>query len=621
MLAKNSVFRFALTTAMLLGAGVVFGDVFDDALIWWRGAYDENGDGAFSAAEFYNHKYAKTDAAHQTDLASVSGDSTISIVNDDVVSVWCGQTNNMPVLRFNQDAVDSPSTLTLKPSNVGISEPVRALTIHFRFKWDGDFGALTKPLAGVLFSTVNYWHCRGIAFQIANGKCVLKVGRKSYDCTHFGLQAGNWYDLFFFTSDNAYQSSTADRNCSMRIDIVKATGSTTTQWPGASDRHPGSTWLYPTRANQDNVCTSTAFDPADSIAIGENFKGEIAQFGFWPRQLTDDEIRQVSVSPVMGPALLTVGKADGKSDEFAKSPSTATNSVTLPGSWDGIPAQLDANNPKMSVRFYESRTGVNDSKYGSAQISYTTTFDHVLVMKAAENCGNSAVQVFIDRGTANEKDMGKRFFTARSAEYFWVPALAGNAWHTLDVECVHGTFELDYAKIYGSWCLGNRVYSHYKDSENQYKGNTKLYPLEWNIPCLKLTGGALEAATDPFNEAAACTLVFDLDEEFAKLGYKYTAATGQSGGGVKTHSIVYVNGVEFGKYTTAYQYGDLSESGWISFPPNTFHAGRNTLAIRYDPDYHQSGFWVSARGHIMLPQQDTLPAPTPYQENTVILVR
>lgn len=240
-------------------------------------------------------------------------------------------------------------------------------------------------------------------------------------------------------------------------------------------------------------------------------------------------------------------------------------------------------------------------------------------MKAAADSPKAAVQVFLDKGTAKERKLGKRLFTPGSAEYFWISAMGGNAWHTLDVEWIEGTFKLDYAKLAGSWCLGNRVYAYTNDNANQYKGNSKPYPLEWNSPCQSLTGG-LEANSATYTDALACTLSFDLDEEFARLGYIYTASTGQSLNAAKTHSVVYVNGVEFGKYTNLWQFGDIG-GDWIKFPAGTFKPGRNTLAIRYDTDYHASGYWVVVRGHVMLPTEASLPEPHRYLPGGIVILR
>ena len=125
---------------MLTGTMCASARVVDEALIWWRGINDANGDGFVSADEIINARFPKNDSAHQG--VTVSGSGTLRVVEEDVVSPWNGNTNRTPVLRLSNDGTET--SIAFPVSKTTLSESIYALTFHIRCKWDGDFGPDTR---------------------------------------------------------------------------------------------------------------------------------------------------------------------------------------------------------------------------------------------------------------------------------------------------------------------------------------------------------------------------------------------------------------------------------------------------------------------------------------------
>ena len=171
------------------------------------------------------------------------------------------------------------SPLKYIPSRIGVNEVATEMTFYLRFKWDG---ASTVKL----FSTLNRAQGRGLELTVQPGKVLFEAGRILRSTLALGIEGGLWYDLFVTMGDKDYGSESPHNN-EIRIDLAKSDGVLKTFWPGL--KLPGLAAATPGNVNTPNSCTTLALMPEDSIAADVGHTGELAQFAFWTRRLTDEE--------------------------------------------------------------------------------------------------------------------------------------------------------------------------------------------------------------------------------------------------------------------------------------------------------------------------------------------
>ena len=614
-------FQFVRRAAMMVAAVASltsFGGVFDDAILWWRGACDENKDGLITANEVYNTLIPKTDTDYQR--AELTGTCDYKAVNEEVISCWSNATNEFPVIRQPQDpedkAVASGNSIRFRMDRTTmLSTNINAITYFIRFKWDGDYGTLNTEDA-YLFDNVDWYWSRGIKLLIRpDGHLRLFMGRRNFDYTNgtATIEPNVWYDFFVRINDPT-PDSTAGHNAGCNFVYFKSsnvTGGVYQIWPGSGNT---ALWLTPGTGTEFFGCRSITLKTTDTVAVGAGFKGDIAQFALWPRCLSDNELREASAAGDMAPTLFTLGRPDGSNGEFARENSVAASSVTLPGSWDFVPPELNAAFPSFDIVFKEKGFGVHDGNSGTSKFSYWSTQPHVLVLKTVPGSAEGCVSVTLDKGTDKQIKLGRRRLQPGVAEYFYVKELPRTT-HTLTIKRLEGAVSLDYVELYGAFCPGARCYSYFVDNNNQYTGSLIGLPLEANTPLRMSAACTIE--TDPYDSTKGHTIVFDMPEDFAKLAYNYNIATGQTNGSKTPNVVLYINGTEFGRYSGQYQFSSFN----VSIPENTFKPGRNEIGWRFDSGKHASDFWMGIRGHYLTPVETSLPEAHPYLPGFVLKLK
>ena len=561
-----------------------------DALIWWRGPWDANRDGKLTQDELFNHRFPKTDSVRQT--AQIGGDGTCSIVKDDVVTPWSGTTNAYPVARLSQDGATA-TKFDFKLSDAGLETNIYAMTYYVRCKWDGDYGAAGSGSAN-LFYGVNYSQWRGAGLSFTANGLAYNLGRRNFTSSAFVPAPGTWYDVFLRLSDSP--DETAGHNIGLSVYIRKA-GGTSWLWPGSEQ----SWWTWANVNETGTGLRTLRMGPNDTLSFCERFKGCVSQLGFWERQLTETEMREINAIPEITPDLISLGFADGSSAEFAPSAAAADRTIEQPGLWDGAPPELNDACPSFTVSFTEKAYPVYDSAHGMSQISYWDSQAHVLIVKPTPESGSCALRAVIDAGKEKEIVLGNKAVSASRPGYFYVDRLSRGA-HTLTLSRVSGSIRLDYVKLGGDFCIGARTYQ-FVSPGGQYNGNLAPYCLRYDTP--SQMSGSVMAETNPWTAEKATTFAFDMTAEQTALEYRYVIATGQSDGAAAANLILYVNGSEYDRIKLPWQYSDCT----VNFPANTFAAGRNTLAWRFDTLEHASSYWVGTRGHFMSTVRSSIPDP------------
>ncbi len=569
----------ALAFMMLTGTMCASARVVDEALIWWRGINDANGDGFVSADEIVNARFPKNDSAHQG--VTISGSGTLRVVEEDVVSPWNGNTNRTPVLRLSNDGTET--LIAFPVSKTTLSNSIYALTLHIRCKWDGDFGPDTWQRA-CLCSYGNGWNeYRGSTLSFipvagTSGGIRFDNGRHQGPITDGSLvvQSNVWYDVFFRLEDPNPASDAGSHN--LYIDAYFFGAKTNYLVKSISSMWPS--WRAPNSNYQSAELKTT-----DAVRFGNHFKGYVAQFGFWDRRLSLEEMREVAAMPERFPDMVRIGDADGRGDEFAANNAYATNTIAIPGGrLDRVPAVLTAEFPTLNIAFRENGVAAHGNRDDLATITGYETFPQLLTVSTVTGSERCSVNVRLDGTLLAQRSISP----GRPAQVYIDPMSIGD--HLLSITRVGSVdVHLDQVRVGGSWCLGDRYYSVWRHG-NQYAGNYTPYPLELDTPHENMCGNVASSAA-----STTSSFSFDMPADMTGYAFRYDARISQCKDDKAPNLILYVNGEEYLRHQMrwAWDYFDYT------FPPDTFHAGRNTIAWRFDADSHVSGYWAGMRGHVM----------------------
>ncbi len=598
------------TVAILAGALAalaVYGGVFDDAVIWYRGGCDANGDGALQAGEFVDSAHAKSETAYQT--CTISGSGTVGYGKGAVWSAYNPlATNTQYYLSFpNGDAADTASCVGVKAVNpyAGTDTRVTNYTIHLRFRWDGK---LSKAIASdnkmVLFDTGCHWA----------GKRGLRMGLKYFEATEdfalfwqFGangggtssgtlnpettggikLEPGEWNDWFLRVNDKG-----AGDSAEVMLDCL--TPGTVPGWKQLYYRYP---WLAAWTSGGVGCC-SLAMDKSQTFLVADStFSGDIAAWAFWPRLLSDIEMRQAAASVRSGDALFRLGVENGSAREFAAEGQGAAV-VDAEDSWDVVPASVKAGDTLQIVFPVDAQSA------GMPQ---------VLRVKAVSGDAVITAQVATYDRTTQTADafttLSPRQANANHDALFFVPKeLLAAGDHVVKLT-FKGDLVFDVIELAGSWRLGDidwrkEPYSRITAASNATNG----YDLATGY-WMGMNSGLAADAT-PLTDAET-TIRFNVPADMVACSRKLEISLNQYKS--RPDALrVYANDTLVHEATSNFwQYCVYS----CDIPSSVLVAGENVLRVRRVSSV--SGWWGSARGYKLT----VLDAPNPYSLSTVLFLR
>ena len=508
-------------------------------------------------------------SAIDTALVWRSGDGldpsgAFSAATESVPATWNGRETEQTVLKINQTKAES---LGIPLSGILLAN-CHALTMYMRCKWDGDFFSGDRAY---LFSYGNPWgEYRGSSFSfinLADGTASVRwdCGRSQGPQSTPTIQHDTWYDVFM-TVEDPWPNATAAHNVYIHAYLMKVGDAGFT---GSDISGNWVSWRTDTGDYQSAELRTT-----DSLTFGSNFKGTIAQLGFWNRVLSSAERCEVAATPNDGGNLIRTGMIE-----------------------------LTAAQPEVCLAFHESGHKVYDTTKGASAPAYVATLDQALSLIAADDSAAGSVEAVVDEGTAKAREIRLHPVVPGKESLGYAGKFStGDHVLTLRWKNVTATKPLKLKKVTlgGSWSIGPYIYAIQSNDANPYKGSLAPYVIGMNMP-ERMTGG-LSAATDPLQNEGQM-IKFELTKRQAELAYRYEMGVGQTKDNAGPKIVIYVNGAEFIRTKIDWQFGN----GEVIFPSGTFREGENCIAIRYDPADYPSGYWATFRSHRLTVQKDSFP--------------
>lgn len=582
---KYSQVLLPVLTSLCLA--VKAGGVYDDALFWFRGLADWQGDGVLRAEAVVNSAQAKGDAAQGCQLLGTTG--ALGVVADDVCGRFTGITNaNWGCIR----------AVPANPSAYVVIDPMagretgtlcNAYTVMARFKWDG-----TLPSDNVVpvLNCGQHWMQKrgwslGFAYDATTGRYTTKWDAGQRNNTAMGSK--NTAAIPGFTSnvwfDVAVTCQWRDSN-SVILNMY---------WSASEGKWSQFDWPRPWPS--DAALVQTGLAPGNPVyMVPQGFTGEIAQYAIWPRILTVDEMREACASPNPAPALWRVGIENGRSDEFAASPAQAAAEIRVGGLWDEMTPALDATHREQAIRFD------CPALYRSHNLGYV-----VRLVPAPSHARVST------RLTAYLNDQKIRYVNAigTDAVQFCLPHGSLSAGENV-FRLVYGggaPLEIDVVEAVGSWVLGNYNWNTYK-TEGCMLGTSDVAPYRLCEAYPNAIHGAFSADTGDAASTADTTLVFDVPADMTAHAYTF-GISGNLWKAKPTSIRTYLNG-ELIDETTPWQF-----QAWnIAIPKGSFRPGTNTIQVRSVAS--DGSWWGGARGYRLLLSEFE---PQPSGFGMTILVR
>lgn len=583
------------------------GGVHDDAAIWFRGGWDANGDGTLQADEFVDTAHAKSETAFQT--CTITGGGSVGYAKGGVWSAYNPTaTNVQSYLSFpNGDAADAASCVGLKAVNpyAGTTDTASRYTIHLRFRWDGKISpaAAADGNKMVIFSNgVNTWGQSGFRMALkyfeetsdfavywqfganANGANATRDPTVTDGIT---LTPGEWNDWFitvidYGTDHNAY------------ADVVRLSPGNVSRYNANRiwNRDP---WLSAWKSGGWYRCCSIKMTSGSSFLVADaSFSGDVAAWTFWPRVLSEDEMRLAATGVRPGDAIFRLGVADGSSREFAAEGAGAS-SVDAQETWDAVPSRVKAGDT-LDIRFAVDAQSAN--------------LEQVLRVKAAE--GSAVVTAQIATYNSATQTCGaftrlktRRASTSHDALFFVRKDLLAAGDHVVRLSFAND-LSLDAIELGGSWTLGtiswtlNKTEGVFTCASNATTGYD-LATGNWN-----LMNGSLAADEDPLTDAAT-TIRFNVPADMVGCARDFTISANQFKGGTVDAIRVYVND------TLVKEFGGDGNPQWqyccftCEIPSSAVVAGENAIRIRRVTT--TEAWWGGARGYNLTVKDAPNPDP------------
>ena len=395
-LATTAIAAAALCA--LTAHATVHSSVFDDAVVWYRGAleaqsyYTSNGPvGAFANNGGKTAKAFKS-ILHTADPSSAPAMSwswgwgaETTLDSAPVVCPYAGctltgvtyanrpipvKTNDWANVTVDGNTSEQPILSHWKGpeylnSGAWVSEATSAYTLVLRLRVDTPLNNLSGSSSGdgfAVFAEGNYsWNSKkGVRISFAGSNLGtyryprIFFGNETFNLTDAQIPFGNWVDLAISVNG----SSVTIVACAQGESGNKLVSKTAT----LSDVNPalpggGNTFrFFGPECSGGNTAVWTNGLKAASSSSGENgmrtqhFRGAVHQMAFWNRALTLDEIRMAWGEG--RPNLVQVGvQGNGIAEFVAAGSANQTSSVANGGAWQLLNPSLTAENPTATISF------------------------------------------------------------------------------------------------------------------------------------------------------------------------------------------------------------------------------------------------------------------------------
>lgn len=460
---------FAATFACFMSAASLSAqgstNVFNDAVFWFRGGKDLNGDGYMQQGEFFDDLHANDNshANHQMGMSSenytgpynslFTGNAVLQ--NEDVVFPALGTNfvKNMQVLHISCDKKGGSYyfPFDVNPYSIFANNSIsNEYTIVSRIKIEDD--------------------------GISREQCLFRIGYDASDKKGLYLALGrikssdgSWdkYIKGYFTPNSSSASSshafTIQIPSNTWVDVAAVVGNGNLRIgvaaPESSSIHDNNPtiafaqtpmWTENCTLLGDGkykfFCLEGQTNFATAVTMDQTaFIGSVQQMAIWKRALTDQEVMEAFGMP--RPAIFRTGFDNGSSSEFGGTRSDATQTIDGLGSWQGIWNTMKAGDT-WTVNFNALR-----DEAGLPQI---------FSIKSLTESAIAMIEPIL-----NDTSLGVMRI-AKNGRAFWpVPKnVIRSGENTLEIRRNDGgvgTFKLDTMELGGSLGVGKLTYSSTDD--------------------------------------------------------------------------------------------------------------------------------------------------------------
>lgn len=457
----------------LLGWGVVLAcaicaadaaaaDVYGDAVFWFRGGRDANGDGILNVSnsnrELFNElKAANTNDATQSCIVRGKPDGIVFETEPVVFPCQPNVTQDLQCIRFKQELefVDNgdgtittngwPNQLDVPVGNLITGEQYSCV---IRFRRDGGYVPnRTEDLLALGYNSPIGWLLRisGTDDGTGNSRYLDVYVKEGASWEHaranLAVDTNEWTDVAVSVSKlengrgNVRIALARPRRA---VVFNKFTTPAAQSFCSYTNKNARAHWRLgaqadsPTRAYEWNTLTTGGYMYSSYV-----FRGSVQQLAYWDRALSDDEIYEAFGMP--RPNLMQVGVGNGGSDEFGAERTGSSQTIDA-----AVQTLRDRTSDMLAGDELTVTFKVNAQEAGMAQLLTfaSTTNSPACMMRATVN------------GTA----LGSKAVSAAGSVTWFVPAsvtVSGENTVVLRrVDAGSGKVQIDMLKLGGSWQAG-----------------------------------------------------------------------------------------------------------------------------------------------------------------------
>ncbi len=618
---NRKVLSGILVAAVLAACSALGADVYRDAVFWFRGGKDANGDGLLNTStsnkEFFNElKAADPNHASQTCIARGYADGIALETEPVVFPCQPNVTQDLQCIRFKQELhlVDNgdgsittnawPNQLDLPVGNLITGEQYACV---IRLRRDGSFiPNRTEDLLALGYNNPIGWLLRFTGSDTSGTRYITVYVKDSATWeigdTSMVVATNEWMDIGMSVS------KLANGKTKVRLALARAgtpvmfnsfTAPVSQSFNSYTSSNARAAWRLGAQTRSANSQLQwTSLTNGTYRYSAYPFRGSVQQLAYWNRPLSDDELYEAFGMP--RPNLMQVGVGNGGSDEFGAARTGVTQAFNASAQTLRDRTSVLAPDDEWTVNFT-----VNAQEAGMAQF---------LTFASTTNSSSCLV-----RAAVNGTPLGSKIVPAGGASSWFVPGSAMQAGANVvtlkRVDAGAGAVQMDYVKLGGSWQAGTKNSSN-KELVGEQKmcspffSSADLGWKHWSSPLTTYHGGLSALECTPSNQvyhiwvddvaARFCPSTFSTVFERVERSTRPTTGT--------EYVNIFVNGV-------LKRYIPLSETPtqkWVlielPFELGELHAGWNEIRFAASPtstcywyrDYFRFELGKIANGTVLL---------------------
>ena len=588
---KQLIVLLAMVTGSAFAA-----DVYRDAVFWFRGGKDANGDGLLNTStsnkEFFNElKAADTNHVSQTCIARGYADGLALATEPVVFPCQPNVTQDLQCIRFKQElhfVENGNGSITTNAWPNQIDIPVGNLitgeqySCVIRLRRDGSFiPNRTEDLLALGYNSPIGWLLRFTGKDTSGTRYITVYVRDGatweIDSSNMVVPTNEWMDIGMSVSKLANgkpKVRLALARASVPVMFNSFTAPVSQSYNSYTNAKARAAWRLGAQATSANSQQEwTSLTNGGSRYSSYPFRGSVQQLAYWNRPLSDDELYEAFGMP--RPILMQVGVGNGGSDEFGAARTGATQTFDASAQTLRDRTSVLAPNDEWTVNF-----SVNAQEAGMAQL---LTF--------ASTTNSSACVV---RATVNGTPLGSKSIPAGGESTWYVPAaamLAGANVVTLKrVDAGAGAVQMDRVKLGGSWQAGIKN-SNNVDLIGEQKmcspffSSADLGWKHWSSPLTTYHGGISDLECTPSNQVYHIW-VDDVAARFCSSTFS-TSAKRVNRSGAPTQNTEHINILVNGVQKRHVPISETPVNTWIPielrFEPGELQAGWNEIRFAASP--------------------------------------